>query len=275
MWKRGLLITALVLGTAMAYRIFGVYELRSGECSARPSATMANSFPRTLRVMTFNIEGHASLLRDDHIERVAETIRKYQPDVVAINEAHRNTWQSRFDDHTKHLERLTGMTVLFGRSYRFLGGDFGNAILTRGAVLSSEVHRLPGIGEPRTLLEAVLRVNGGTIAFFVAHTAAWGPIGTTARREQLGCIATHLRSSAYPFVLAGDLNASPGSPEMMSFLQNSPVQFTGDPETATHRVTGQRLDYILAGPGWIPGSSQVLEDGPSDHRPVLSEFTHP
>ena len=82
--------------------------------------------------MVFNIEGHASLLRSDHIEQIAAVIRKYNPDVVGINEAHRHTWQSRFEDHTEQLRLLTGMNVAFGRSYRFLGGDFGNAVLTRG-----------------------------------------------------------------------------------------------------------------------------------------------
>ena len=38
----------------------------------------------------------------------------------------------------------------------FLGGDFGNLILTRGNIVRSELHDLPGIGEPRSLLEAIV-----------------------------------------------------------------------------------------------------------------------
>ena len=41
------------------------------------------------------------------------------------------------------------------------------------------------------------------------------------------------------------------------------------------RVLEKRLDYILTDPGWIVRSARVLDDGPSDHRPVLAELTHP
>lgn len=264
---------ALLLG-AFAYRVLGVYQLRAGECVAPRTRVFVASYPRSLRVMSWNIEGHASLVRNDHIEEVAETIRRHRPDVVAINEAHRHTWQARFGDHVEQLHRLTGMNVLFGRSYRFAGGDFGNAILTRGTVVSSEVHELPGTGEPRTLLEAVLRINGGTITVFVTHLAAWASAGQAVRGRQLDCVATHLSSSAYPFLLAGDLNAPPDSAEIATFLRSNPVHLSGNPKAATHRLMEQRLDYILAGPGWNVASAAVLDDGPSDHRPLLTELTH-
>jgi endonuclease/exonuclease/phosphatase family metal-dependent hydrolase len=40
-------------------------------------------------------------------------------------------------------------------------------------------------------------------------------------------------------------------------------------------VLEQRLDYILTDPGWKLRSARVLDDGPSDHRPVLAELVHP
>lgn len=277
MWRKVgkvLLFAGVLLLAALAYRVLGVYQLREGDCAAPRARTFVASYPRALRVMSWNIEGHASLVRGDHIERIAATIRRHRPDVVAINEAHRNTWQARFGDHVEQLRRLTGMNVLFGRSYRFAGGDFGNAILTRGTVVSSEVHELPGIGEPRTLLESVLRVNGGTVTVFVTHLAAWASAGRTVRGRQLDCVASHLRSSGYPFLLAGDLNAPPDSAEVATFLRSNPVRLSGNPNAATHRVMEQRLDYILAGPGWDVRAAAVLDDGPSDHRPLLTELTH-
>jgi endonuclease/exonuclease/phosphatase family metal-dependent hydrolase len=276
--RRALKITAIVIAIpilAMTYRVLGVYQFRSGECAARVPMKFADTYPKRLVVMTFNIEGHASLLRDEHIGKVAEVIRKYQPDIVGINEAHRNTWQARFGDHTQQLARFTGMNVLFGRSYRFLGGDFGNAILTRGKVVRSEVHDLPGTGEPRSLLEAVVNVNGGTIEFYVTHVAAWASLGREARAAQLKCINAHIRAAAHPFILVGDLNAPPEAPEMTAFLDRNILQFAGDPSAPTHRVMEQRLDYILIDPGWQVRSARVLEDGPSDHRAVLAELVHP
>ncbi len=269
------LVVGVLAGCIAAYRILGVYEFRTGECPSVPPRAFAITYPKRLTVMSFNIQGHASLLRANHIDEVAKTILKYNPDVVGINEAHRNTWQARFGDHVTQLERLTGMRSAFGRSYLFAGGEFGNALLTRGQIVSSEVYDLPGTGEPRTLLESVVRVNGGTIAFYVAHTTAWASLNESTRDLQMQCINAHVRASRFPFILTGDLNAPPESAEMARFLTQNVVQFVGDPKEPTHRVMEQRLDYILADGGWQVRSARVLDDGPSDHRPVLAELTHP
>jgi endonuclease/exonuclease/phosphatase family metal-dependent hydrolase len=272
--KRTLLVVGVLILVAVSYRVLGVYEFRSGECTALKPRRFASTYPKRLVVMSFNIEGHASLLGDDHIREIAKVILKYQPDIVGINEAHRKTWQSRFGDHITQLERLTGMRAAFGRSYRFLGGDFGNAVLTRGQIVAADVKALPGTGEPRTLLETVVRVNGGTIQFYVTHTAAWADINQAVRDEQLQCINAHLQASGYPFILTGDLNAPPESGEVARFLDRNVLQLAGDPKEATHRVMEQRLDYILADPGWTVRSARVLDDGPSDHRPVIAELIH-
>lgn len=280
MWRRRtlrvFLVFAIFFGLIAAYRVLGVYRFQSGECTARVPRTLASTYPKRLVVMSFNIEGHATLVRgDDHIAEIAEVIRKYQPDIVGINEAHRGTWQVRFGDHVNDLTRLTGMTALFGRSYTFMRGHFGNAILTRGKVVRSEVHDLPGTGEPRSLLEAVVDVNGGRIEFYVTHTSAWASLGAGAREGQLNCINAHLRAAGHPFILTGDLNAPADAKEMEKFLDRNVLQLAGDPQTPTHRVMEQRLDYILIDPGWQVRSARVLDDGPSDHRPILAELVHP
>lgn len=274
--RRVLLVIALVIGAAMAYRVLGVYEFRSGACAARTPRQFSPTYPKRLVVMSFNIEGHATLLRgDEHIEEVAATIRKHAPDVVAINEAHRGTWQSRFGDHVEQLRLLTGMNAAFGRSYTFMRGHFGNAILTRGDIVSTDVHPLPGTGEPRTLLDALIRIDGGTIQFYVTHTSAWASLARETRERQLRCIDAHVAASAHPYILAGDLNAPADAPEIAAFLSRNTLRLTGDPKEPTHRVMEERLDYILADGGWSVRGARVLEDGPSDHRPVLAELTHP
>lgn len=280
MWRRRLKRTfwviAAIVVLGVSYRVLGVYQFRSGECTARIPRKFASTYPKRLVVMAFNIEGHATFVRgEEHIEDIAEVIRKYNPDIVGINEAHRGTWQARFGDHVNELARLTGMRALFGRSYTFMGGHFGNAVLTRGNVVRSDVHNLPGTGEPRSLLETVVQVNGGTIEIYVTHVTAWASLGREARDEQLECVNAHIRAAAHPFILLGDLNAPPEAPEMQKFLDRNVLQFAGDPKAPTHRVMEQRLDYILIDPGWQVRSARVLDDGPSDHRPVLAELVHP
>lgn len=273
--KRVAIVIAAIVILGVGYRVLGVYRFRAGECSARPPRKFSLTYPKQLLVMTYNIEGHASLLKPHHIEEIAATIRRYHPDVVGLNEVHRGTWQARFGDHTKQLAKLTGMNVVFGTSYSFAGGEFGNAVLTRGQIVKSEVHEMPGVGEPRTLLETILRVNGGTIEFYVGHTAAWASLNSKARGVQLQCMNSHLNASAFPFILVGDLNAPPESEEIAKFLDRNTLQFVGDRKAPSHKLMEQRLDYILADPGWQVRWSRVADEGPSDHRPVIAELTHP
>ncbi|MDQ3281112.1 MAG: endonuclease/exonuclease/phosphatase family protein [Acidobacteriota bacterium] len=273
--KRVLSIIAILLVIAIAYRVLGVYRFRAVACSAGPAHAIEPTYPRQLTVMTFNIEGHATLLKgDEHIEAIAATIRKYNPDIVGINEAHRKTWQSRFGDQVEALQLLTGMHGVFGASYRFIGGDFGNAVLTRGEIVRSDVFALPGTGEPRSLLATTVRINGGLVDFYVTHTSAWASLNEGVRAEQLKCVLAHLRASVHPHIVTGDLNAPPDSEEMKEFLGSSGLLFAGDPKTPSHKVMEQRLDYVMADRGWRVRTARVLDDGPSDHRPVLAELTH-
>lgn len=263
-------LVAIIFG----YRILSVYEFRSGECMATPTPVTASpTYPKRLVVMSYNIQGHAALLRDEHIPKIAETINRFRPDIVGINEAHRNTWQSRFRDHVDQLRRATNMNAAFGESYEQLGGQFGNAVLTRGRILGSDVYRLPGTGEPRTLLETRIAIDGGTVEFYVTHLAAWEKFNRAARARQLECLAHHLGNSPYPYVLTGDLNAPPDSPEVMDFRRSESMQMAG-PLSPTHRVMELGLDYVFADRGWRVQASRTLDEGPSDHRPVLVELIH-
>lgn len=151
------------------YRFFTVYTVRSGECRPRPvdpSLRLATrdeqgtlvrypvrtGFPRQRRplvVMTYNIAGHDQLIHGDHVREIADAIRRIRPDIVALQEVHRGTWQARFRDQLAELEARTGLHGAFAPSYVQWGGEYGNAILTRGEIVHAEAHPLPCVGEPR------------------------------------------------------------------------------------------------------------------------------
>src|SRR5204863_146442 len=81
------LLAIVVLG--VGYRVIGVYRFSAGECVARPARRFASTYPRHLIVMTYNIEGHASLFKPHHIEEIAATINRQHPDIVGLNEVPR------------------------------------------------------------------------------------------------------------------------------------------------------------------------------------------
>src|SRR5882724_1765131 len=175
--------SAIFIGVLSLFALFWIYQVFAARratvtCDPRPvapaiawvtSANHGRSFPprinfpvqeRPLVVMTYNIAGHDELVRSDHIARIAAVINQVRPDIVGLQEVHRWTWQSRFHDQFAELERRTGMHGFFGRSLQKGRGEFGNAILTRGEIVSAVVYPLAGSGEPRTLIESVLRIDG-------------------------------------------------------------------------------------------------------------------
>jgi endonuclease/exonuclease/phosphatase family metal-dependent hydrolase len=274
------------------YRVLTVYTVRSGECRPRPidpnlrreardAAGVQVSYPahngnptsgRPLLVVSFNIEGHAALYDGNHVRKIAETIKTLHPDIVALQEVHRGTWQARFHDQAAELAKLTGLHVFFGRSYMNFGGEFGNAVLTRGDILSATVHELPSIGEPRTVIEAVIRIDGVTLDFYATHLVTWAKLNRRSRAEQLECIARMVATSPRPFVLAGDLNNGPKAPEIAAFIQSRVAQLSGVELGATNKYLKERIDYIFADWGWDIRSARVIQIGSSDHWPVATEL---
>ena len=278
--RRILIVIVLVLVLWFVYRLVFVYTARSGECVAKPLAPGERvgipdrtGFPmqtRPLVVMTYNIAGHDELIYGDHIAKIAAVINAVHPDIVGLQEVHRKTWQSRFRDQAQELQRATGLNLFFGPSFSEVGGGFGNAILTRGDILSATVHPLPVIGEPRSLIETVVRIDGATLNVYVTHLSAWGRLQSKGRREQLKCLAAHVRSSRYPYLLLGDFNAPPERDELQMFRKLDAAQICGEDIGVTHPGLHERIDYVWSDFGWRVESVEVLKSGPSDHYPVVA-----
>jgi endonuclease/exonuclease/phosphatase family metal-dependent hydrolase len=291
--RRRLILGVLILFLAVVlYRVLAIYTVRSGECrprdldpgprrSTRDENGTLVSFPertgfppqrRPLVVMTYNIAGHDELIDGDHVRHIAEAIQRLHPDIVALQEVHRGTWQSRFRDQVAELESRTGLHGYFSPSYVRWGGEFGNAILTRGQIVRTEVHPLPCVGEPRALLEATVRIDGATISVYATHLTTWGRLNSKIRAEQLQCLGREVRASRYPYILAGDFNTGPDTPEMEAFRRENVAQLATRAIGPTFPRWHEQIDYIFVDHGWRVGPSRVWPIDTSDHRPVTAEL---
>ncbi len=237
--------------------------------------------PFRLRVLSYNIHGRAHRLSGRYLHRIARAIQHAEPDVVGLQEVHRGAWVSRGEDQAAILAELTGMQVRFGRSFgRSLDGkeeDYGNAVLARGEIRASEVvplaGPLAGPGEPRTLLHTRIAFSTGPeIDFFVTHLAAGFRSSRPARTVQAESLLERLRQSSGPFVLVGDFNAPPEAPELKELMAAEIFRLCGEKAGCTHRILRQRIDWVLADPGWTTDATTVVRVGPSDHWPVLVEL---
>ena len=229
------------------------------------------SLMSTLKFMSYNIQGHAAKGRDDFLPKLAEVIVAVKPDVVGLQEVH---WRTRVGPthQGEALASLTGMNLMFGRSTVMDGGEYGNAVLTRGEIRSQFVHPLPGSGEPRSVLQADIHVNGNDLTFFVTHLAAWGRLLRVARMRQIAELGDIIARGALPHVLVGDFNVPPGADEIRTLLAHGHLRVIGDPRESTFPMTRQRLDYIFADPRWEAVSTDVIRRGPSDHWAIVAEL---
>jgi endonuclease/exonuclease/phosphatase family metal-dependent hydrolase len=223
-----------------------------------------------LKVVSYNIQGHAAAKRADHIPKIAETITALAPDVVGLQEVHCRTRQSAQGDQAEMLAKLTGLNLFFGRSCAMDGGDYGNAVLTRGTITSATVHPLPGSGEPRSLLESHIAIGGASLTFFVTHLAAWGRLLRVARLEQIASLGDITARASGPHVLVGDFNVPPPAEELRVLLSHGQLRIAGETREPTFPMTRQRLDYIFCDARWDYAEGEVARRGPSDHWPLVA-----
>jgi endonuclease/exonuclease/phosphatase family metal-dependent hydrolase len=225
----------------------------------------------TVKVMTYNIQGHAARGRPDHLPKIAEVISAAAPDIVGLQEVHCRTRASVIDQ-AESLAELTGYRLAFGRSCSMDGGEYGNAVLTRHEVVTSHVYPLPGSGEPRSLLQTDVAMDGQKFTFLVTHLAAWGRLLKVARVRQVKELGDIIARGSLPHILCGDFNVPPGAAEMDALLSRGHVRMCGDPREATFPMTRERLDYILIAPQWECAGTEVIRRGPSDHWPFVVEL---
>lgn len=289
---RLILVLVAILVLVVGYRLIAVWTIQYGECKPKPvdpnlrlltrnERGQLVSFPeriaypiqtKPLLVMTYNISGHNQLYDTRHLQKIAAVINEVKPDIVGLQEVHRKTWQTRFHDQVKELQALTGLNIYFGPSFGEAGGGFGNAILTRGDFVYTEVHPLPSVGEPRSVIESAIRIDGAVINVYVTHLTTWGHFKSKSRNEELVCLSKHVRTSLYPYLLLGDLNAPPASAEIRHFRELNAAQLCGEDIGVSHPLMNERIDYIWADYGWEVRSARVLAEGPSDHYPVIAEL---
>jgi endonuclease/exonuclease/phosphatase family metal-dependent hydrolase len=221
-----------------------------------------------LRVMSYNIKGSRTLSARTHVDELAAVIRDAAPDVAGLQEVHRGTRHVRRRDQPAELQRATAMNAFFGESFE----GYGNLLLTRGTIVDARVERLPGKGEPRTLLAATIDIDGLRFIAYVTHLVAWRRLGARTRLMQATAVAEIVASSPLPFVLMGDFNSTPGESELSVFQDGKLVTSCFAADVITHRATKSCLDYVFADPRWTIRDARVLRVGPSDHWPLVTDL---
>lgn len=228
-----------------------------------------------LRVVSYNI--HHGVGEDGKLDlkRIAEIIKKQKPDLVALQEVDNMVERSGKVDQAAVLAKMLGMHHAFGKCIDLQGGGYGNAVLSKYPILNTVIHRLPGTGEPRVVLEVEVKKDDKTLSFASVHFD-WR--SEKVRMLQAKAVEKNFTAHKHPVILLGDFNARPES-ETMKFLSKTwtIVPKEGDRLTSPANKPRSEIDYILThGMDASKATSKVLNEAvASDHRPILGVIPSP
>jgi endonuclease/exonuclease/phosphatase family metal-dependent hydrolase len=236
-------------------------------------------------VLTYNIHHGEGVDRKLDLERIARVITAQKPGLVALQEVDVNTRRAGGVDQAAELAKLTGMHVAFGRTIDFQGGRYGNAVLSRFPIESSETHALPGAAsaERRGALAAVVRPweSGPAVTFVATHFDHQLEPDRIRQAEEINRLFA--KDDGRPVLLAGDLNAEPESEPVARLREKwkdaAAGAARGDDNAGAPGATypaprpTKRIDYVMLRPAsaWCAADTTVVDEPvASDHRPVLA-----
>lgn len=227
--------------------------------------------PKSLRVMTYNIRHGQGQDGRISLERVAMNIVAAGADLCGIQEVDRYMPRSGLRDQARVLANLCNMHYVFGSNLKLPRlVAYGTMVLSRWPIVYSQNYPLPGTGEARGLLKAVILVGRQQLSFFTTHLGLNG----AERIEQARLIKKIIGESASPVILTGDFNESidgravemlvgegminclpAGARQLPTFPSNDPQK---------------QIDYIFVRGPWLVEDVWVVNSQASDHLPLVA-----
>jgi len=242
-------------------------------------SVQADEVPKpVLRIMCYNIRHCRGMDDIVNLERTGNAIKKWKPDLVALQEVDKNTQRTNKTDQTKLLAEQLEMHFVFGKAIPYQGGEYGLAILSRFPILEHQMILLPPEvqQEQRGVLIAKIGIpdaQGKVIRFASTHLSV---ASHEERAVQIEKIDTLLSEGSEPVIVAGDFNTRPENESVVRFLKN--WKDVADPAWGKNvtPLSPRRIDFIFlrSKDSWEVLESRTIDDRiTSDHMPIFSVIT--
>lgn len=244
-------------------------------CAHAPADSSATDRPPVaVRVVSYNIHHGRGLDDRVDLERTADVLRRFDADIVALQEVDERVERSGGVDQAARLGELLGMHHVFGSFFDYQGGRYGMAILARCPLRRAEPVRLPDGNEPRIALVAEIELADGRALSVVNVHFDWVD-DDRLRYAQARRVADLIEELEGPFLLLGDFNDVPGSRTLALFhrLATEAGKPAGGAFTFPSTEPAREIDYVFVSrsDAWVIDSVSVgIETMASDHRPVVA-----
>ncbi|NHJ85005.1 MAG: hypothetical protein FK734_06055 [Asgard group archaeon] len=257
-------IALIVIFAGVSSAAFGLYYINPA----------AQATPTTLTIMTYNVHQGEDKLGQNNFERILTSVKKYDPDILALQES--DTARICFGniDLVRYLAENLNMYYYYGP--KTVTGVYGVATLSKYPIEFTETYFMPsGDHSKRVIIRTDLRIGIELITFYNTHFGL--------EHEERTPQAEYVRDltvGATRTFMCGDFNTKDNETEypifttsfLDSWLEINPsglniTGWNGD----TNRFPQRRIDYILFTPDFTILDVSVLTWAvESDHWPVLS-----
>lgn len=240
-----------------------------------------------LRLLTYNV--HRCLGIDGRLspKRVAEAIAAIEPDIVLLQELDVGRARTGGVDQAEIIARELGMQMHFHPALKVMEELYGDAILTELPSRLVRAGPLPGfkgwrVLEPRGALWAELEVGGVRLQVINTHLGIVPRESAIQMEWLLGPEWLGHPECRDPVILAGDLNAVPGTRTYRRISQRLrdaqlSQRIRSTKPTFPARLPVLRIDHVFHSPSIEVQRAQVVKTKltrvAADHLPVLVEFT--
>src|SRR3954469_23066459 len=188
----------------------------TGDHGIRP-APGPDQPPIPVRLATFNTHHGVGDDERHDLPRLAKVLAAADADVICLQEVDRYFGSRSEDvDQALLLSRALDMQLAWGPAIdepRAEGApnQYGNPLLSRLPILVSDVHPLPGGGEPRSALRTLVELDGGTLWITTTHLTRTGGEERAAQLASLVALHTDGMESG---VVVGDFNTPADAQEL-------------------------------------------------------------
>jgi endonuclease/exonuclease/phosphatase family metal-dependent hydrolase len=244
--------------------------------------------PIPVRLVTFNTRHGVGTDDTLDLPRLAKVLQSLDADLICLQEVDRHFGERSDDvDQALLLSRALDMQLAWGPAIEGDGEDrgYGNALLSRLPILVSDVHRLPGGGEPRSALRTMVELDGGALWVTTTHVT----LQAADRAAQVAAVAALHTGPMETGVVTGDFNTPPDAPELAALRERftdawqlardrgdrTSRRFWRHEDGGTHPAVSphRRIDQVWVTEGVAVASAQVADGhGASDHLPLVVDL---
>ena len=216
-------------------------------------------------VMTWNIHGGVDRFGRDNLEQVIAVVKSIDPDIIALQEVD----SRRKDRHPlERFEEALGHCGVGAAAITAVDGDYGQAVLSRWPMTSTEVHDISVPNrEPRRAVASVVAAPCSSLWIVATHLGLqWGE-----RRFQAKRLAAIAGARPLPTILLGDFNDWIWPGTIQNALANSMSGRTRH-RTFPARLPILMLDRIYTSKSMEITTSRVITTAReiSDHLPLVA-----